>query len=105
MSKKKLMIPFHEGNQLKYVDNWVKQEYKLDWKENHEFEETLTVTNMSRGRSAANFELQDKDGNKFNMFMTGMLEMVQKATIKKGKVKGTWTFVKRGANFGIIFIK
>ena len=72
------------------------------WKENYEFEDTLIITGMSRGRSAANFNLQSTINSKnYNLFMTDIVDLIQKATINKGTIKGRWTFVKRGSNYGI----
>jgi hypothetical protein len=76
------------------------------WKENFEFEDTLILTGMSRGRSAANFNLQSITNSKdYNLFMTDIVDMIKKANILKGKIKGKWTFVKRGQNYGIKLIE
>lgn len=76
------------------------------WKENYEFEDTLVLTGMSRGRSAANFNLKSEtDSKDYNLFMTDIVDMIKMADINKGKVKGLWTFVKRGQNYGIKLIE
>lgn len=75
------------------------------WKENFEFEDELYVLGMSRGRSAANFTLVSQtNGKSYNLFMTDMVDMLQNGVINKGKIKGKWTFVKRGQNYGIKFL-
>ena len=75
------------------------------WKENFEFEDTLKLTGMSRGRSAANFNLQSETtGKDYNVFMTDMVHLFQNANINKGYVIGKWTFCKRGQNYGIKLI-
>lgn len=72
------------------------------WKENYEFEDTLYLNGMSRGRSAANFDLLSQTNSKsYNLFMTDIVDMVQNGNINKGIIKGRWTFVKRGSNYGI----
>jgi hypothetical protein len=72
------------------------------WKENFEFEDTLRLTGMSRGRSAANFNLKSETNAKdYNVFMTDMVYLFQNGEISKGIIKGKWTFVKRGQNYGI----
>lgn len=72
------------------------------WKENFEFEDTLIITGMSRGRSAANFNLQSTiDSKNYNLFMTDIVDLIRKVTITNGKIKGRWTFVKRGSNYGV----
>jgi len=76
------------------------------WKENYQFEDTLKLTGMSRGRSAANFNLQSEvNGKNYNVFMTDMVHLFQNANINKGSVIGKWTFCKRGANYGIKLIE
>jgi len=76
------------------------------WKENFEFEDTLYLEGMSRGRSAANFNLVSQIDNKsYNLFMTDILNMVQNADIHKGIIKGKWTFCKRGSNYGVKLLK
>ena len=80
--------------------------YDTIWKENYEFEDILIITGMSRGRSAANFNLQSTvNGKNYNLFMTDIVDLIQKATINKGEIKGKWTFVKRGNNYGIKLIE
>lgn len=72
------------------------------WKENYEFEDSLKLTSMSRGRSAANFNLKSEtDGRNYNLFMTDTVDIIQNCEIKNGVITGNWTFVKRGANYGI----
>jgi hypothetical protein len=76
------------------------------WKENFEFEDTMWLSGMSRGRSAANFNLVSQtDGKNYNLFMTDIVDMIQNAAINKGKIKGKWTFVKRGQNYGIKLVE
>ena len=55
------------------------------WKENYEFEDTLELTGMSRGRSAANFNLKSvSDGRNYNLFMTDTVDLIQNGIINKG---------------------
>jgi hypothetical protein len=76
------------------------------WKENFEFEDTLELTGMSRGRSAANFNLKSiTDGKNYNLFMTDTVDLIQNSTINKGKITGRWTFCKRGQNYGVKIVK
>jgi hypothetical protein len=72
------------------------------WKENYEFEDTLFLDGMSRGRSAANFQFKSKTtGKRYNVFMTDMVDIFNKSNINHGYVSGTWTFCKRGSNYGL----
>lgn len=76
------------------------------WKDNYEFEEEMLIEGYSRGRSAANFNLQSTvDKRNYNVFMKDILEIMQNCTISESKVKAKWTFTKRGANYGIKLVK
>jgi hypothetical protein len=95
-----------EQEQAEFTDRVHSRRYLLVdaivWKENYEFEDSLKLTSMSRGRSAANFNLRSEtDGRNYNLFMTDTVDLIQNCEIKNGVIKGKWTFVKRGANYGI----
>lgn len=78
----------------------------VTWNSNYEFYDTLIIDNTKRGRSAAQFILKSKTSNKtYNMFMKGCLDLMQKTTITKGAITGWFSFIKRGANYGIEFIR
>lgn len=75
----------------------------LTWIDNHIFEATLRVGEVSRGRSSVKFSMWDDDVE-YEMFAKGFSEMVKTATIIKGMVTGKWCYVKRGANYGIEYL-
>ena len=77
----------------------------VEFVENRKFKETLTYIGYSRGRSSAVFLFKDSTGAKYQMFMTDMDDMLRSKDIVDGKITGTWTYVKRGRNFGIRLIK
>ncbi len=80
-------IPFDaNGNQLHY-DDW-KTHKRIP---NFEFEDTLTFSDMERGRSAAYFYFKRSDGTKVVVFMKDMTEMIHK--MFGGTVTGTFSFV------------
>jgi hypothetical protein len=73
-----------------------------DWRPNVPFEAKLQLEGYSRGRSAANFDVIDEHGRKYTIFLTDMLDILQKHGIVKGWTeKLTWAFCKRGQNYGI----
>jgi hypothetical protein len=97
--------PAHESRK-EFDDNVASGKYieinSITWKENHEFTDTLEIVGFSRGRSAANFNFKSTtNGMEYNTFMTDVLSIISKSVIDHGVVTGTWTFVKRGANYGI----
>ena len=75
---------------------------KNDWK-TFEFEETLEVIGISRGRSAANFEAKSTTKNEYyTIFMTDLLDMLKNGSVKKnGIISGTFVIKKRGQNLGV----
>jgi len=71
--------------------------------DNELFEDTLTYTGYEQGRSRVNMKFHS---NKFNarvyMFLTDFNElMLSDTTAGNGSINGRFTFVKRGANYGI----
>lgn len=75
----------------------------LTWIDNYIFEATLSVGEVSRGRSSVKFSMHDETAE-YEMFAKGFSEMVKTAVINKGKVTGKWCYVKRGANYGIEYL-
>jgi len=74
------------------------------WKDNYEFKATLVLTGYSRGRSAARMCLLDQDtGSEYEMFLTDFCDILE--DIVHGAITGTWTFCKRGMNYGIRMVK
>jgi len=72
--------------------------------ENTEFEDRLTYTGYEQGRSRVNMVFQsEKFDARVYMFMKDFDEMMldPNSTIADGKLDGTFTFTKRGANYGI----
>ena len=97
MAKKEYLIPFDEdGNQVHYPESWRKPTFKP----NYEFADALEYKTYHRGRSAAYFEFQSiTTGKKFTMFMTDFNDIVPR--LVKGMISGTFTFTKRGQNYGV----
>lgn len=86
-----------DGNQLHYPDSWGAN--GCAWRQNEEFEDTLTYQGYRRGRSAAYFEFRRKSGAKVTMFLKDFESAIPKMV--RGKIGGRWTFCKRGANYGV----
>jgi hypothetical protein len=103
-----MQIPFDQnGNMLTYVNRDGKSFSggyieEVVWKENYEFADTFHITNYVRGRSSIAFELIScGDGKRYYMFVSDFVEMVQSSVVEKGVVSGTWTFCKKGCNYGM----
>ena len=99
--KKILQIPFDiNGNQMHHrYDYGTFKEYK----DNFEFFTTLTFSHFMRGRSAAYAVFTCSDGTKCSMFLRDMEDVIP--YLKNGYLTGSFTFCKRGQNFGIKLVR
>lgn len=95
-------IPFDEnGNMMTYTDSWCTSH---ELKDNFEWEDELVYTDYSKGRSAVNFEFTSrKTGKIYNMFLSDFCRNI--IFLEDGKLKGKFTFIKRGSNFGIMKVE
>lgn len=118
MAKKIICFPFKDGNLLEYV--W----YNLDdserervyngetvitngnivWKPNTEVELTLHYQGFGRGRSSVTFYWLDDDGNRYPMFIKDVDELL-KQDLGASSIHAVFKYVKRGANYGIKFLR
>lgn len=115
MSKKTgdYKIPFDPktGNQLPYASPEENEGYgygtyvrNVEWRENVKWEDDLKLDTYGRGRSSAVFLFTSMEtGSQYTAFMTDSLEIFQHSV--KGKISGTFTCVKRGANYGVRLVK
>lgn len=76
--------------------------FGFKWKDNYVFQANLDIVEFGRGRSSAVFYLEDKvSGSRYSMFMSDMLDVLKNCNIQQGKVSGSWTFCKKGSNYGL----
>lgn len=95
MAKAEYKIPFDDnGNMLTYD-----RRYQIEWRDNCQFEDTLTYKCYGRGRSSAVFVFTKSDGKTVSMFMTDIDDIIPKMV--NGVLSGTFTYTKRGTNYGI----
>lgn len=101
-----------KGSLINYMDNYSLQllqegrdlsdYYKnIELAENKVFHDVLTYDRVERGRSACTFFFKGEDQAEYPMFITDMDDILKTKDISSGQVSGTWTFAKRGANYGI----
>jgi len=77
-------------------------DYSIDWRPNDPFFAELTILHLERGRSAARFWFEDEATHTlYPFFGQTLVDMLRESDMIKGKVKGTWIVVKKGANYGI----
>lgn len=95
------LIPFDsKGNMMEYAHpNWA---IPMSWKENCIFNATMKIYDYSRGRSSVKFILEDRDTRiRYQMFITDFIDVIRSKSLFDGVLNADWTFVKRGANYGI----
>ncbi len=98
MVKKDYKIPFDDkGNQLHY--EWYSYQ-NGEWRDNEEFNDTLVYKGYARGRSAAYFLFhRASTQTEVVVFMTDFEKMIPLLTY--GFLSGTFTYTKRGQNYGV----
>ena len=118
MTKKLICFPFVDGNLQEWswnnlTDSERERVYNGEevvkgsnevWKPNTEVELTLHYKGYGRGRSAVTFYWVDDDGHKYPMFIKDVDELLRQ-DIGTSSIHAIFTYVKRGANYGIKFIR
>ena len=124
MTKKLICFPFINGNLQEWslnnltdserervyngeevVKGFSSNENKNEvWKPNKEVELTLHYQGYGRGRSAVTFYWMDDDGHKYPMFIKDVDELLRQ-DIGTSSIHAIFTYVKRGANYGIKFLR
>lgn len=122
MGKKLICFPFVDGDLQEYSfrnldDSERERVYKGEtveietytgrkevWKPNEEVELTLHYNGYGRGRSAVTFYWKDNNGHQYPMFIKDVDELLRQ-DMGISSVHGIFTYVKRGANYGIKFLR
>ena len=122
MGKKLICFPFINGDLQEYsfrnldvserervyrgeiVEIEVYSGRKEVWKPNEEIELTLHYNGYGRGRSAVTFYWKDDNNHQYPMFIKDVDELLRQ-DMGFSNVHGIFTYVKRGANYGIKFLR
>ena len=118
MTKKLICFPFVDGNLQEWswnnlTDSERERVYNGEevvkwsnevWKPNKEVELTLHYQGYGRGRSAVTFYWVDDDCHKYPMFIKDVDELLRQ-DIGTSSIHAIFTYVKRGANYGIKFLR
>lgn len=116
MAKKEpLMIPFstRDGSLVQYTgcmpntpqdERWNNGQWI--WKENFIFEDEIQFIGFYRGCSSAGATFKSlNDGKKYNVFLKDLSDMILSDEFRSGIIHGQFTFVKRGQNYGLKYLK
>lgn len=123
MAKKLICFPFIDGNLQEYsyhnlddderervyngeevVKGFFGNNSEEVWRPNEEVELTLHYEGYGRGRSSVTFYWTDEHGHKYPMFIKDVDELL-KQDMGTSSVHAIFTYVKRGANYGIKFLR
>lgn len=124
MAKKLICFPFENGNLLEWVNHnlsdenrekvyngeevrtgsWREDGDEIEWRPNTEVELTLHYEGYGRGRSAVTFYWTDDDGHRYPMFIKDV-DGLLKENIGSSMIHAVFTYVKRGSNYGIKFLR
>lgn len=121
MAKKLICFPFIEGNLQEYTPHdlddsdrervyngeevvYDRYDKKEIWKPNEEIELTLHYKGFGRGRSSVTFYWIDDNGHEYPMFVKDVDELL-KQDMGTSSVHAIFTYVKRGQNYGIKFLR
>ena len=122
MGKKLICFPFINGDLQEYsfrnlddserervyrgetVEIEIYSGRKEVWKPNEEIELTLHYNGYGRGRSAFTFYWKDDNNHQYPMFIKDVDELLRQ-DMGTSSVHGIFTYVKRGANYGIKFLR
>lgn len=122
LANKKYKIPFDlQGNQLHYPTSYtvesaaalnkqregtgfkVPEQWITLWAPNRPFGGSYKFTGISRGRSAAYFDIQNvNSGQHATMFMKDVFNAMP--FFVRGYLNGTFAYTKKGANYGIMYL-
>jgi hypothetical protein len=106
MDKIKLLIPFDKrtGEFMEYA--WSDRPDYYEWKENYEWEDILEYIGYSRGCSSVKLHMvSELNGKKYAMFISDFDDILKKHGFSVFGEKHTYTFCKKGANYGIKFVR
>lgn len=102
MARGNYRIPFNPNGSLMHFPGYNGGGANIEWRDNYEFEATLRLDGMRRGRSAKYIEWKDNKGDAiYPMFIADLLDLMKHGSISGGVAVGRWTFTKRGQNYGI----
>ncbi len=103
------MVPFTAAGHLCHFEGdgyrWDNGERTgPEWRPNAPFRNVLRMTGMHSGRSAKYVELTDRDGYRYPMFVTDLLDLLERSGsgVRAGWTGSeVWIVRKRGRNYGL----
>jgi hypothetical protein len=99
-------VPFSKDGKrmLSYVYDNDPNDKQYDWRPNYQFVDVLTIKSYYKGRSAFHITVVDSHNVEYSMFLSDFMWTAVNLDIKQGHMNGTWTFKKKGSNYGICHI-
>lgn len=103
-------IPFRKwpGGEIHMLEypGW-DPENQTEWRDNLTFKADLQMQGSYRGRSAVRVRVKNlSNGEIYSMGFSTFVDAAETLKISKGKITGgTWTFEKRGSNYGLVLLQ
>ena len=105
MTKQKpvIKIPFYTEGPFKGLAGYPTGYWSTEWRDNHVFMDHLLFDGFERGRNAAHAVLKSTaNGERYEMFLRDLEDVIKRMGFTNGGgLAAYFTFVKRGANYGI----
>lgn len=104
------LTPFDaRGNMLDYMQNTGPVDGDgIDWRPREPFQETMTLTGMSRGRSSVKLDWYTADRRHYSMFASDFMDLVLRGDLGAGipglTLSGMWVTCKRGSDYGVLLV-
>jgi len=101
------LTPFDsKGNMLDYTGMGPEEGDGIDWRPREPFQETMTLTGMTRGRSSVKLDWLTADGRHYSMFASDFMDLVLRGDLGAGTagltLSGIWLTCKRGSDYGVM---
>jgi len=76
-----------------------------DWYPTFEFTATMRVEGLVKKGGGVVRLSNNKGKNVYHMFVGDVMDMMQRAKIEAGVVRGTWTFRRQGEYYGLRWVR
>ena len=100
-----IKIPFDENGEALHSDNtrWRRPPY--EWRDNYIFNDTLQFIGFNNMGTSVQAKFKSlTDGKSYTMFLSELERCINIDVIHDRKIKGAFTFVKKGTNFSISYV-
>jgi hypothetical protein len=98
-----ISVPYDADGNLLHNPGPAGRGWAHQWRPNDVFECTLAGPTVTRSGGIGHVEWRSAEGRIFPMFVTDLVEMINRADILGGSVQGRWIVRKRGQCYGLAY--